>query len=137
MIEWSEQQLMIRDAIRKFVEAEIKPNLEELEHGDTPPYDVLRKMMRTFGMDEVARQRFSKQIAKEKSRAAGHAPAEERGERADAGDGVGMTLIPIIELCRYCPGMVTAMGVSVGLTSAAIMSKGTTAQKERWALPLL
>jgi alkylation response protein AidB-like acyl-CoA dehydrogenase len=137
MIEWSEQQLMIRDAIRKFVEAEIKPNLEELEHGDTPPYDVLRKMMRTFGMDEVARQRFSKQIAKEKSRAAGHAAAEERGERADAGDGVGMTLIPIIELCRYCPGMVTAMGVSVGLTSAAIMSKGTTAQKERWALPLL
>ena len=48
-----------------------------------------------------------------------------------------MTLIPIIELCRYCPGMVTAMGVSVGLTAAAIMSKGTTAQKERWALPLL
>ena len=48
-----------------------------------------------------------------------------------------MTLIPIIELCRYCPGMVTAMGVSVGLTSAAIMSKGTIAQKERWALPLL
>jgi alkylation response protein AidB-like acyl-CoA dehydrogenase len=33
--------------------------------------------------------------------------------------------------------MVTAMGVSVGLTAAAIMSKGTVAQKERWALPLL
>ena len=48
-----------------------------------------------------------------------------------------MTLIPIIELCRYCPGMVTAMGVSVGLTAAAIMSKGTIAQKERWALDLL
>jgi acyl-CoA dehydrogenase len=29
------------------------------------------------------------------------------------------------------------MGVSVGLTSAAIMSKGTTRQKERWALDLL
>src|SRR4030095_9604339 len=35
------------------------------------------------------------------------------------------------------PGMVTAMGVSVGLTSAAILSKGTIAQKERWALDLL
>ena len=46
-------------------------------------------------------------------------------------------MIPIIELCRYCPGMVTAMGVSMGLTSAAIMSRGTTAQKERWALDLL
>ena len=48
-----------------------------------------------------------------------------------------MSLIPIIELCRVCPGMVTAMGVSMGLTSAAIMSKGTIAQKERWALDLL
>ena len=46
-------------------------------------------------------------------------------------------MIPIIELCRYSPGMVTAMGVSMGLASAAIMSKGTTAQKERWALDLL
>src|SRR4029077_18527180 len=41
------------------------------------------------------------------------------------------------ELCRWCPGMVTALGVSVGLTAAAIMSKGTIAQKERWGLPLL
>jgi hypothetical protein len=29
------------------------------------------------------------------------------------------------------------MGVSAGLTASAIMSKGTTAQKERWALDLL
>jgi hypothetical protein len=46
-------------------------------------------------------------------------------------------MIPIIEICRYCPGMVTAMGVSVGLTAAAIMSRGTEAQKRRWALDLL
>src|SRR4029079_8064307 len=30
-----------------------------------------------------------------------------------------------------------ARGVSVGLTPAAIMARGTTAQKERWALELL
>jgi alkylation response protein AidB-like acyl-CoA dehydrogenase len=48
-----------------------------------------------------------------------------------------MQLIPIIELCRYSPGLVTAMGVSMGLTAAAIMSRGTVAQQERWALPLL
>ena len=48
-----------------------------------------------------------------------------------------MQIIPIIELCRFCPGLVTAMGVSMGLTAASIMSKGTIAQKERWALPLL
>jgi alkylation response protein AidB-like acyl-CoA dehydrogenase len=137
MIEWSEQHLMIRDAIRRFVETEIKPRREELEFGDTPPYDILRTMMRTFGMDEVARQRFEKQIAKERARAGGQPAAAEAPERREGSDGAAMALIPIIELCRYCPGMVTAMGVSVGLTAAAIMSKGTIAQKERWALPLL
>ena len=48
-----------------------------------------------------------------------------------------MTLIPIIELCHYCPGMVTAMGVSMGLAGGTIMKQGTIAQKERWGLDLL
>ncbi|MEA3077360.1 MAG: acyl-CoA dehydrogenase [Actinomycetota bacterium] len=134
MYEWSEEQLMIRDAVRQFVEKEIKPNLEELEHGDLPPYDILRKLFRTFGMDAMAKDSFHKQIEREKAEARGEAVAPR--ERSGGGGG-GFTLIPIIELCRYCPGMVTAMGVSMGLTAAAIMSRGTTAQKERWALDLL
>src|SRR5512139_330765 len=117
MIEWSEQHLMIQDMVRRFVEAEIKPRLEELEHGDLPPYDILRKMLKTFGIDEVARQRFASQIARDKAKAEGkHGAAKEKAE--GGGTDVGMTLIPIIELCRCCPGMVTAMGVSVGLTAA-------------------
>ncbi len=142
MIEWSESQQMIRDAVRKFVESEIKPQIEALEHGDMPPYDILRKMIRTFGMDEMARARFQHQIQKDKAaeaaRARGETPAkEERQPRADGGDSAAMQLLPIIELCRFCPGLVTAMGVSMGLTAAAIMSKGTVAQKERWGLALL
>jgi alkylation response protein AidB-like acyl-CoA dehydrogenase len=142
MIEWSESHQMIRDAVRKFVETEIKPRIEELEHGDTPPYDVLRKLIRTFGMDEMARARFKHQISKDKAaEAAGAkgatAPRSESKPRADGGDSAAMQLIPIIELCRFCPGMVTAMGVSMGLTAASIMSKGTIAQKEKWAVELL
>lgn len=138
MFEWSEQHRMIRDAVRRFIETEIKPNLEKLEHGDMPPYDVMRKLISTFGMDEMARVRFEKQIAHEKARAAAGDPAEQREREAGGrGDAVAMQLIPIIELCRYCPGLVTAMGVSMGLTPAAILSKGTTQQKERWALDLL
>jgi alkylation response protein AidB-like acyl-CoA dehydrogenase len=134
MIEWNEQHQAIRDMVRRFVEAEIKPHLEEFEHGDTPPYDVLRKMMKAFGIDEMARMRFHAQIEREKAAARGEAPKKARERSADD---IGLQLIPIIELCRYCPGMVTALGVSVGLTASAIMSKGTTAQKERWALDLL
>jgi hypothetical protein len=123
---------MIRDAVRQFVEAEIAPKREELEHGDLPPYDILRKLFATFGLDAMARERFKVQIEREK---AGE-PKEERSGGRDATT-VAMGMIPIIELCRWSPGMVTAMGVSMGLTSAAIMSRGTTAQKERWALDLL
>jgi alkylation response protein AidB-like acyl-CoA dehydrogenase len=118
------------------VEKEIKPHVEELEHGDLPPYAILKKLFATFGMDAMAKANFEKTIAREKALAAGE-PVEERTGRGGGGDGGGMTLIPIIELCRYCPGMVTAMGVSMGLTASAIMSRGTTRQKERWALDLL
>ena len=130
MIEWSESHVMIRDMIRRFIEAEIVPHLEELEHGDRPPYPILKKMMQTFGLDEAARMRFQKQIQHEKE-------GKKREKRADDGHDPAMQIIPIIELCRYCPGMVTALGVSVGLTAASILGKGTIRQKERWALDLL
>ena len=63
MFEWSEEHQMIRDAVKRFVDDEVRPHVEELEHGDLPPYDILRKMFATFGMDAMARDRFAKQIA--------------------------------------------------------------------------
>ena len=53
MIEWSEEHKAIREVVRRFVETEIKPRREELEFGDTPPYDVLRKLISTFGIGEI------------------------------------------------------------------------------------
>jgi acyl-CoA dehydrogenase len=139
MFEWSEEQVMVRDAVRQFVDNEIRPHREELEFGDVPPYDILRKMFRTFGLDALAREQFKKRIERERTVGEGKQGAkdgEEDDERPSGGGGA-MFMIPIIELCRCSPGMVTAMGVSVGLTPASIMSKGTIEQKERWALDLL
>ena len=130
MYQWTDEQLMVRDAVRRFVDEEIRPHLEEIEHGDTPPYDILRKLVRTFGIDVMARDSFKRRIDAEKS-------GEPAPDREEGVSGSAMRAIPIIELCRVSPGMVTAMGVSMGLTASAIMSKGTTAQKERWALDLL
>jgi hypothetical protein len=142
MIEWSETHIMLRDAVRSFCEAEIEPHLDQLEHGDTPPYEVLRKFVKTFGIDEMARDNFHRALARDQ--------AEDRPSTDDTGavppgpaqlaqriDAAAMRAVPIIELSRYCPGMVTAMGVSMGLAGNAIMSRGTLAQKERWALPVL
>ena len=144
MIEWNDQQKMIRETVRKFVEAEIVPQLEELEHGDRPPYDVLRKMFKTFGMDELGGSRFDRQIAREEAglTSKGEAQDSEAEKKqppstSDRADAAAMQLIPLIELSRFCPGMVTALGVSMGLTAASIMSKGTLEQKKRWARELL
>lgn len=143
MIEWSEQHLMIRDMLRKFIAAEILPNREQLEHGDLPPYDIMRKLVHTFGLAEAARMRYEAEkqraAAAEPGRARAEAPAAKEGGSSTraAGEFMAMQAIPIIELSKYCPGMVTAMGVSMGLTAGAIMVKGTWRQKDRWALPLL
>ena len=131
MYEWSDEHRMIRDAVRQWVEAEVRPRRDELEFGDTPPYDVIRSLYATFGMDAMARDTFKRRIEKERAAAEGGAPASE--ERSGGGN-AGMTLIPIIELCRCSPGLVTAMGVSTGLAAATIMSRGTIAQKERWEI---
>jgi alkylation response protein AidB-like acyl-CoA dehydrogenase len=139
MFEWADEHKMLRDAVRQFIEAEIAPNIDEFEHGDTPPYDVLRKMFATFGMDVMAREGFKARIAQEKAAAEAKARGEELPPR-EKGEGslmAGMQMLPIIELCKYCPGMVTAMGVSMGLTAAAIQGRGTIAQKERWVPDLL
>ncbi|HEX9683612.1 MAG TPA: acyl-CoA dehydrogenase family protein [Acidimicrobiales bacterium] len=137
MYEWDEQQQMMRDAMRQFCEKEIAPHIEELEHGDRPPYEVLRKMYSTFGIDQMAASSFDARIAKEEAIAAGEDVEDPDAGSGLGGGGGGMMMLPIIELCRWCPGMVTAMGVSVGLTAAAINSKGTIAQKKRWARDLL
>ena len=97
-------------------------------------------MVRTFGIDEMARARFERRLAKKKALERGEeppAPAKRDADEGDASDSAAMQLIPIIELCRYCPGMVAAMGTSVGLTGAAIASKGSSEQMERWALDIL
>ncbi len=54
MFEWSDEHEMVRDAVRQFVDAEIRPHRDELEFGDLPPYDLLRKLFQTFGMDSLA-----------------------------------------------------------------------------------
>ena len=67
MYEWSEEQLAIRDAVRRFVSEEVEPNVEALEHGETPPYEVIRKLYSTFGLDVMAREGAKKAIERKAS----------------------------------------------------------------------
>ncbi len=141
MIGWTEQQVMIKDMVRDFVEKEVVPHIDDLEYNGMPPYDILRKMFKTFGMDEMARAQFDRQIAKDEALARGERPADKAtGEQEvteEALNAASMSLLPTIEISRHCQGLITAMGVSVGLAAGAIMSKGTLAQKKKYGPQLL
>jgi|ERR1700683_1999819 len=121
----------MRIALRRFVETEVRPRRKSLEYGDEPPYALLRKMYEVFGLSDTARERFERTSQLNAQSTSTTKTVEEAETRAASG------LIPLIELSRCSPGMVTALGVSVGLTASAILARGTDEQKRRWALDLL
>ena len=125
MYQWSDEHQMLQTAMRDFIAKELIPIKEDLEHGDRPPYDLLRKLYATFGMDEMARANFATRLAGEKE-AAGTQP----GRRRSGGGDPGYTLIPIIELCRHSPGLVTALGVGLARTFSFLVGI-QTAWRER------
>ncbi len=129
MYEWSEEHQAIADVVRRFVDEEIRPHLDDLEFGDLPPYGILRKMYETFGLKDMAKENFQRQLDRKKN---DEAPAPSRG-----GSNAGATLIPTIELSKVSLGLVTSLGVSTGLAAGTIMKLGTPAQMERWGLDLL
>lgn len=131
MIEWSDVDIAVRDAVREFVDKEVRPHLDELESGDMEPYPIVRKLFATFGIGEMARESLNKRLDRLRS---GAEPKSGGGGGGMFGDGgsAGMGFVLISELCRVSMGLVTGMGVSLGLTVPTIQSRGTLAQQERW-----
>lgn len=131
MYEWSETDLMIRDAVRAFIAKEIRPQLDALESGEIPPYPIIRKLFAEFGIDSMARDGVEKMLAAE--RATEPVGAEEADGSGDAlAHRDSMMAVVTSELAGTCMGLVSALGVSLGLGATSIMSRGTLAQKERW-----
>ncbi len=122
--------------MKAFIAKEVTPIREDLEHGGLAPYEVLRKMYSTFGIGDQAVAQFWARIEHDRAVERGEATAADRPSRHSGGD-AAWSLIPTIELCRQCPGLVTALGVSVGLTASAINGRGTVSQRERWVPDLL
>ncbi|WP_396906671.1 acyl-CoA dehydrogenase family protein [Mycolicibacterium phlei] len=130
MLEWSDVDLAVRDAVREFVDKEIRPHLDALESGDLEPYPIIRKLFATFGIDTMARDALEKRLARQRD--GGAKPSGSGGMFGGGSASAGMGFVVISELCRVSMGLVTGMGVSLGLTVPTIQSRGTLAQQERW-----
>src|SRR5271154_7630686 len=129
MYEWTDEQEAIIAVVRRFVDEEIRPQLDDLEHNGVPPYAILRKMYDAFGLKEMAKETFARQL---KRKISGEEPSSEVRTSDQAAQ-----LISTIELCRVSPGLLTSLGVSTGLAAGTINKLGTPAQMERWALDLM
>jgi hypothetical protein len=132
MLEWSDVDIAVRDAVREFVEKEVRPHVDALESGEMEPYPIIRKLFATFGIADMARDSLNKRFARLRD---GGQPSEKKSSGGMfGGDGAsaGMGFVVVSELCRVSMGVVTGMGVSLGLTVPTIQGRGTLAQQERW-----
>ncbi len=131
MLEWSDVDIAVRDAVREFVDKEVRPHVDALESGEMEPYPIIRKLFTTFGIADMARDSLQKRLSR--LREGGESSGSPSGGMFGGGGAQsGMGFVVVSELCRVCMGVVTGMGVSLGLTVPTIMGRGTLAQQERW-----
>lgn len=138
MIEWSESDLLIRDAVRAFIDRELRPNVDALESGEMTPYPIIRKLFSEFGLDVLAAEAVKNMLDQQRARERDGESSESGGVGlAGMGEQASMAAMMISELAGVSLGTVGAMGVSLGLGAATIAARGTLAQKERWLPPLV
>jgi alkylation response protein AidB-like acyl-CoA dehydrogenase len=140
MYEWSDTDIIMRDTMRGFIDKEIRPHLDGLESGELSPYPFARKLFSEFGLDVMAAEAVKTMLDKE--RAKQDAPTDQADGQKSGGLGgmaaqASMAVALISELASVSIGLLSTVGVSIGLGAATIMSRGTLAQKERWLPDLM
>ncbi len=140
MFELSESTRMIQDMVRQWCDRKLRPSLPLLDSGELLPYDLMRDMARALGIADMARMAATARMQKlrEKEQAGGSEPAgvavtEGGGDFADP----MIMMVVTKELSRCSPGFTTSWGVSAGLAGAAVLTKGTADQIERYGLGLV
>src|SRR6202453_2581630 len=138
MFEWSDTDVIMRDTIRDFIDKEIRPNLDALETGEIPPYPIARKLFSEFGLDVLAAEAVKTMLDKERAKQEKQATEKKSsGGFGGMGAQASMAAVLVSELAGVSLGLLSTVGVSLGLRAATIMSRGTLAQKERWLPELM
>ena len=137
MFEWSDTDLIMRDAVRGFIDKEIRPNLDGLETGELSPYPIARKLFSEFGLDVLAAEAVKTMLDKERARQTEPVQGSSSARLGGLGAQASMAAVLVSELAGVSIGLLSTVGVSLGLGATTIMSRGTLAQKERWLPELM
>jgi len=132
MFTLDEQTQMVAGVIRQWCQSTLVPRIPALEAGEEMPFELMKKMAKTFGFDAMLGGAVKKRIAKLREGGDGGGDA-----MAEAGGRNPMLMHVVVkELSRVSPGFAMGFGVSVGLVGGALIQKGTADQIERWGLPI-
>jgi alkylation response protein AidB-like acyl-CoA dehydrogenase len=137
MFEWSDTDLIMRDTVREFIDKEIRPHLDVLETGELSPYPIARKLFSEFGLDVLAAEAVKTMLDKERAKQETETETGSSGGLGGLGAQASMAAVLVAELAGVSLGLLSTIGVSLGLGAATIMSRGTLAQKERWLPELM
>ena len=97
MIEWSDTDLMVRDAVRQFVDKEIRPHLDELETGELSPYPIARKLFSQFGLDAMAAESVKSMLERERAKQKGRPPqTKSRMAQAISAAGAQASMVAVL-----------------------------------------
>ncbi len=125
-LELTDTERMLRDTFRGYFTHEIEPHVAKMERGELLPYDLMRQMHRTLGLDAML-------------------PTARSGKRAPETPAAGLDANTAryarttftVEMARVSPSFTLSYGASLGLFGANVLSKGTPEQIERFALPVM
>jgi alkylation response protein AidB-like acyl-CoA dehydrogenase len=137
MFEWSDTDLIMRDTVREFIDKEIRPHLDVLETGELSPYPIARKLFSEFGLDVLAAEAVKTMLDNERAKQETETEKRSSGGLGGLGAQASMAAVLVAELAGVSLGLLSTIGVSLGLGAATIMSRGTLAQKERWLPELM
>jgi alkylation response protein AidB-like acyl-CoA dehydrogenase len=132
MFRLDEQTQMVATMVRQWCQSQLAPKIPALESGAEMPFELMKKMAKTFGFDSMLGGSIKKRIAKLR---AGEEGESDKNLGASVGNPMMMHVV-VKEVSRVSPGFAMGFGVSLGLVGGAIVAKGTADQIERWGLPL-
>lgn len=140
MFTFNNTHKMAQQAIRQYLDKEIRPHVIHHENNpDDPPYRLMKKLVHTFGLPTMVEAAFAKM--KKREAAGQDATAKDKDDDEESGVGIGgrdpaLGSILTVELSRVCPGIALSFGATLGLYGQSIMNKGTLWQKEKYGLPV-
>jgi alkylation response protein AidB-like acyl-CoA dehydrogenase len=111
---------------RTFARERLLPRARELERhggapgGEVPLLSLMRELAEALGLPELARE-----------------AARDQGRSEALLANPELTGTILYQLSRALPGFALSFGASLGLCGQSLLRRGTSAQRERWAAPVL